>query len=344
LNRNASHSPVPCPVSRGRAVIILFALASTIATAQPITSVDAIPAVERPADHFYGAIAGKKRVEVRWEVSPNAVPLGESCTLTLVVANAVNPHELTRPPLLDFAPFRDLLSSVEDLTAEPNAAGEVTFTYHVTPRNEGVFSIPELVFRYYQPNAPSGRRALTTHATKVPFTVTKPAAVKGSPLVAPPEFFATRTDGTFTRSGGPGLWAWVVLFAGGVTAGVAWVFGWRRMNPTAARLSAIRRHRAVRVALDRLRQPQLSAEQVGVTLRNYLIARHGLAFTAQTPAEVATGLAEVGVPPERAAEAESLLRACDAARFAGGAEAGVSAKAVADLIERWEGVQANGAT
>jgi hypothetical protein len=320
---------------------LLLALAS--AAPPPVTSVEQIPAVERPADHFYGAIAGKKRVEVRWEVLPVAVPLGESFTLTLVVANAVNPHELTRPPLLDFAPFRDLFSSVEDLTAEPNPAGDATFTYRVTPRNEGASFIPELVFRYYQPLAPSGRRSLTTHATKVPFTVTKPPAVKGSPLVAPPEFFVTRTGGTFSRSGGPGVWAWVLLFAGGLAAGVAWVVGWRRLNPTAARLSAIRRHRAVRVALDRLRQPSLSAEQMGVTLRNYLIARHGLAFMAQTPAEVGAGLSEVGVPPERAAEAEALLRACDAARFAGGAEAGVSASAVADLIVRWEGVMVNGA-
>ncbi len=314
---------------------VLLALMSA---AQPSARADDIPVIERPGDHFYGAISARKSVQVRWQLTPAAVPFGESLTLTLVVSNVVNPDDLTRPPLLDFAKFRDLFSSVEDLPSDPTAGDEVTFSYRVTPRNEGAFHIPELTYCSYQPLAPTGSRTLTTHAAKVPFAVTKPAVTRSPPLVGPPEFFGVRSDGAFTRSGAPGWWVWVVLFAGGALAAGVWVLTWRRLYPDAARLAAIRRHRAVRIALDRLRRPHVSADGIAVTLRNYLIARWGLAFTAQTPAEVATGLAEVGVPPERAAEAEGVLRACDGARFAAATDNPVSAAAVAAMVERWEGV------
>lgn len=315
---------------------IAFALAAPVVRADVPTRVDDIPVIERPPDHFYGAISGPKSVRVRWQLTTAAVPFGESFTLTLVVSNAVNPDELARPPLLDFAEFRTLFSAVEDLPPDPTANDEAAFRYRVTPRNEGTFSIPELKFCSYQPLAPAGSRTLTTHAGKEAFAVTRPAVTRSPPLVGPSEFFTVRADGAFTRSGAPDWWAWVVLFAASVVGGVVWVVGWRRLYPDAARLAAIRRHRAVRIALDRLRRPHVSADAVAVTLRNYLIARWGLAFTAQTPAEVASGLAEVGVPAERAAEAEGVLRACDAARFAAATDTGVSAAAVAAMVERWE--------
>jgi hypothetical protein len=316
--------------------LTLALLVTLVAPAESPTRVDDIPALERTRDHFYGAIAADKRgVTVRWQVSPAAVTFGESCTLRLVVSNAVNPAELVRPPLLDFADFRDLFSAVEDLPTETDPSGEVTFPYRVTPRNDGAFHIPELKYRYFQPLAPEGFGGLATHAVKVPFSVTKPTAPPASPLVAPADYFAVRTDGAFTRGGGPGGWAWAGLFAAGVAVGVVWVVGWRRLFPDGARLAAIRRHRAVRIALDRLRRPRVPPEAIAVTLRNYLIARYGLSFTAQTPAEVASGLEKVGVPAERAAEAEGVLRACDAVRFAA-ADTGVSAAQVAGMIERWE--------
>jgi hypothetical protein len=316
---------------------VLFAL---LAPAALPTRVDDIPVLERPRDHFYGAISAAKSVRVWWQVTPVSVPFGESFTLTLVVSNAVNPDELTRPPLLDFAAFRDLFSSIEDLPPDPTASGEATFSYRVTPRHEGMQDIPELKYRSYQPLAPPGYTTLTTHATKVPFTVTKPPVPPTQPLIGPAEFFAVRSDGAFTRSGGPDWWLWAGLFATGVVVGVVWVVGWRRLYPDAARLAVIRRNRAVRIALDRLRRPKVTADAVAVTLRNYLIARYGLPFTAQTPTEVAAGLEDVGVPAERAAEAEGVLRACDAARFAAATDTPVSAAAVAAMIERWEGVTA----
>jgi hypothetical protein len=320
--------------------VALLLLLTSVAVAGTPQSVEQIPVIERPADHFYGAIASPQGVKVRWEVSAATVPLGGSFTLTLVVSNAVNPHELTRPPLMELPDFRARFTAAEDLPDESTPAGEARFRYKLTPRNEGPARIPELVYRSYQPLARTGKREQTTRALGVPFTVTPPAETGAPPvpLEGPAEFFAVRTDGVFARSGGPGPGAWVGLLAAAAGVLAGWVVGWRWLFPDAARLARIRRNRAVRVALDRLRRGNVGPEQVAITVRNYLIARWGLAFTAQTPAEVATGLVEVGVPTDWAADAEDLLRGCDAARFAGDTDTGVSPNRAAAMIERWEGV------
>jgi hypothetical protein len=317
------------------AVVLLLAAPGV---AEFPTSVEQIRAVERPQEHFYGAIAdGPPRL--RWELSTTSAPLGTPVTLTLVVQNVVNPYELTRPPLLELPGFRDLFSAVEDLPDEPNGSDGVAFRYKVTPRNEGTWRVPELTYSYYARRAGEGSRTQTVYARQsAPFTVTKPPQEPATtaPLAAPDEFFERREGGAFARGGGPPWWAWVALPAAGAVAAAGWVIGWRVFFPDAARLARVRRNKAVRTALDRLRKGHPTAEQIAVTVRNYLITRWGLAFTAQTPAEVAAGLAQVGVSAERAAEAEGLLRACDAARFGG--DTGVSANRAAVMIERWEGV------
>lgn len=336
----AAVHPRPAKHSASRfSCLVSFVCLSTAFAAGPPTTVDDIPPLERPREHFYGAIAGKKTFAVRWEATPISVPVGRTLTLTLVVSNAVNPKELTRPPLSDFPEFKALFSAFEDVPDVVNA-DEVRFAYKLTPRNEGRFDIPELTYRYYQPLAAEGKREQTVFAEAVLLTVTKQEEEKvpAVPLIAPAEFFERRDGGAFTRGGGPSGWLWAGLFAGGVLVGVAWVFGWRVLFPDAARLAAVRRNRAVRIALDRLRRPHLTPADVTVVVRNYLIARWGLAFTAQTPTEVADGLLDVGVPAERADEAGELLRACDAARFAGTSDSPVSASRATAMIERWEGV------
>lgn len=324
--------------------VVFAALYAASASAVSPTSVEQLSGIDRQKDDFYGAIARGPGVKVRWEVVPASVPLGTPVTLTLVVSNAVNPHELTRPTLLQLDGFRKLFSAVEDLPDEPNGSADVVFRYKVTPRNEGKITVPELKYCYFHPQAPPSAKMQTTRTPEASITVTKPAEEKVSkqPLDGPPEFFGLRDRRAFARSGGPDGWWWAGLFAAGAVAAAGWVVGWRLLFPDAARLAAIRRNRAVRTALDRLRKGHPTAEQVAVTVRNYLIARHGLAFTAQTPAEVAAGLIEVGLPPKRAAEAEGLLRECDAARFGGSADTPVSADRAAAMIERWEGVMEPG--
>ena len=314
-----------------RSLALLVALSLAAPAAPP--SVDAIPPVERPAEHFYGAIAGNKPVRVRWEGVPASVPLGGSFTLTLVVEDAANPHELTRPPLMELADFRERFTAADPLPDE-RPGEDVRFRYRMTPRNAGRFEVPELEYASYRPTAPAGHRTDTTYAAGVSFTVTPSAVavVPPVPVAGDDSLFTLR--GGAGAGGGPGWGWWAGLVAVGAGGCVGWVVGWRVLSPDGVRLARIRRHKAVRVALDRLTRAE-SAEEIGATVRAYLASRWGLAGGAQTPAEVAAGLIAAGVANEHAAEAERLLRDIDAARFGGGE--GVPASRAAGLVRRWEG-------
>jgi hypothetical protein len=152
-----------------------------------------------------------------------------------------------------------------------------------------------------------------------------------------------RADAVFPPAGAPTAGWWAGLLGGAAVLTVGWIIGWRVLYPDAARLARIRRTRAVRVALDRLRAAGRAADPTAATaaaFRRYLHDRFGLSHAAATPAEVAAGLTGLNLPPDRIAHAERLLRECDAARFAAAGDAPVSPDKAVRLIERWEGVSA----
>lgn len=327
--------------------LLLLLLFPPAASAQPPRpSVRELTPLERQKDDFYGALAGTVRVSVAWTVAPAAVTLGGDTTLTLTVTGAANPHELTRPPLADRDEFRQLFSVIDDLPG-PAAAPTTTaveFRYRARPRTEGRFEVPELKYLYYARQAAQNRRFQSAYAAAVPFTVTKPVTKSAAavPLDGPPRLFEVRERGPFARSGGPGVGWWAGLFGGATLAAVGWVVGWRWVYPDAARLAKIRRTRAVRVALDRLRKAAAAADPAAATAAafcGYLTARFGVPPAARTPPEVADALRAQAFDDTRVAAAEGLLRRCDAARFAGTTDAAVSPAEAAAVIERWEGVR-----
>ncbi|MEO2088113.1 MAG: hypothetical protein ABGY75_01270 [Gemmataceae bacterium] len=318
-----------------------------VSPAAPRPSVNDLSPVDRQRDDFYGAISGGKKVTAAWALSTDKAKLGADLTLTLTVTNAANPHELSRPPLADRDDFRKLFGVIEDIPgpAPPPDAAKVEFRYKVRPRAEGAFRVPELKYLYYAQAAPPDRRFQTAFVAAVPFSVSKPPVPKSPvvPLDGPPQFFQVRSAAVFPPAGGPGPWWWAGLLGGAAVLAVGWIVGWRVLNPDAARLARVRRTRAVRVSLDRLRAAGRSPDPTAATaaaFRRYLHDRFGLPYSATTPAEVAAGLTGLNLPPDRIAEAEQLLRACDAARFAPVGDAPVSPTGAVRLIERWEGVAA----
>jgi hypothetical protein len=323
--------------------ILLLALS----TAAPRPSINDLSPVDRQRDDFYGAITGGGKVTAVWALSTDKATLGADLTLTLTVTNAANPHELTRPPLADRDDFRKLFGVIEDIPgpAPPPDAAKVEFRYKVRPRKEGTFQLPELKYLYYAQAAPPDRRFQSAFIEGLPFSVSKPPVPKSPvvPLDGPPQFFQVRSAAVFPPSGGPTTWWWAGLLGGAVVLTAGWVIGWRVWYPDAARLARIRRTRAVRVALDRLRAAERSPDSTAATaiaFRRYLHDRFGLPYSATTPAEVAAGLTELDLLPDRVADAEKLLRDCDAARFAAVGDAAVSPESAVRLIERWEGVSA----
>ncbi len=308
-------------------------------------SVGGVPPVERQTPDFYNALAvGPTGVQAAWSVDPPAVPVNGELTLTLTVRHAANPHELAKPDLRKLAAFTNRFQVLDrtDPPASPDDA-EARFTPGLRPRSPAVRAVPSLKYVYLRRDGESWR-PLTTFARSVPITVTAPAAkptpaAAPVPLDAPEEFFTLAAEQPLAN---PGRYGWLLPVALVPFAVVAWVLLWRWLFPDAVRLAKLRRNRAARLALDRLKKARKATDPAGAAasaFRGYLSARFGMPPAAQTPAEVSAALRAVESPAEKAADAEAFLRACDAARFTPTPDHGLSLTMQAEsLILAWEGV------
>ncbi len=321
--------------------VLALAVAS-VAVAQPPTRLDQLGAVVKSQPDFYGAIAGPvETVKIAWTLSAPTVELGGSVTLTLTVRNAVNPRELKRPDLAALPAFKDTFSPVADVpTPEPaEDAKAVEFVYTLRPRDEGRIVLAPPRYLYFKPNA---AKLPTAFADPPTLTVTKPVAKAIPPVpLAGPESFFEPAIGSYSASGAVPSAYWLALLLAAPVVLLGWVLGWRWLFPNAARLARLRRNRAVRRTLDRLRAAHRKPDPAGETaaaLRSYLAARFGLSPVASTPSEVYAGLHESAVPADRIGEADELLRRCDADRFAPlPTRTAIVADAIR-LVERWEGM------
>jgi hypothetical protein len=283
------------------------------AFAQPITSVEQIPPLDRTKEDFYGAIVGAgPRVQIEWLLAPASVERGDEVILTLIVTNAANPNELQRPDLSQHPEFRELFEVIENLPGETSAK-RVEFRYKLRPRNEGTFAIPLPKYRYYQPQAPEGRRFQLATAPELTLTVTKAKAVEPlkTPIVAPAVFFNMPDVNRFPPK--PPRWYWYALFIGAPLIGAAYVVRYWRRHPGEVRLAQIRRVRAVRRALNALNRTE-EAGAVAVIFREYLVERIGISPPAQTPREIALELERLS-RPSSAQEVEAILGDCERERF-----------------------------
>lgn len=293
-----------------------------------------VPPVDRAREHFYGAVAAGD-VRVSWSADPTAAPQGSDVTLSLTVHGAANPTELRKPDLRKLPRFGDRFQVIDRPDpAPPPGATEVRFTYTLRPRQAGGVEVPALRYAYYRPGLPEGRRFQTAYAEPLALTVTPPpptAVPPPVPLDSPEEFF--HLAGGSTTPDVP-MWAWAVPPLLVPVAVGGWVLVWRRLFPDAARRAKLRRTRAVRAALHRLKRARTApdpAAEVTAAVRDYLTGRFNLPTAAQTPTEVAAALRAAGHPEPLAEAAAGFLAACDA-RFAPAGDNGLS---LAEQAERF---------
>ncbi|MFO0848448.1 MAG: BatD family protein [Gemmataceae bacterium] len=282
--------------------------------------------MDRAREHFYDAVAAGE-VRVSWSADPTAVPQGGDVTLTLIVRGAANPAELRKPDLRKLPKYGERFQVIDRTDPPPKSdAAEVRFTYTLRPRQTSPVEVPALRYAYYRPGLPEGRRFQTAYADPLTLTVTAPpsaAAPPPVPLDGPEKFFHLATD-----RGKPVVprWAWAVPpLLVPVTVG-GWVLGWRWLFPDAARRAKLRRTRAVRIALDRLKRAGTApdpAAEAAATVHGYLAGRFSLPPAAQTPTEIAVALREAGQPESLAEAAAGFLTACDTARFAPAGDGGL---------------------
>lgn len=251
--------------------------------------------LDRQAADFYGAIG--TAVEVRWRAGDATATVGGDVTVTLLVLGALNPAELQRPGVGLPADALQLLDG--ESPPRPLPGGAVAFDYRVRPRRAGALELPALLYVYYRPDRPDGKRFLTAYADPLTLEVRAaeppPVAIVATPvaLTLPVESWQDRVP----------AWAWLVPVA--VTLpGLALIraaIDARRARRTLAL------HPAVTLARRQLADAVDSAA-VRAALLEYLTSRHGLPATARTPGEVAASL------PGLSAVVAVLVR-CDEARF-----------------------------
>jgi hypothetical protein len=93
-----------------------------------------------------------------------------------------------------------------------------------------------------------------------------------------------------------------------------WYVWWRWRRPSAAKLAALRRSRAVRHALDALARSD-SADRIAQITTRFLHERVGLPTSAATALEIAAHLEAVRMAPTILEQAKVFFQRCDAARF-----------------------------
>lgn len=284
-------------------------------------------------------------VETAWAVDRTAIPEGEAFTATLTVRGATNPAEVVRPDLRQVKAFVDRFE-VEDVPgpAPPADAKELAFVYRLKPRNRSVNRLPSLDFPYRKAGVTAGNPYMNARARGIDLAVTaavtKPAPPP-VPLAEPDRLFAVVPSDPTPFA--PGVWAWLLAGLAGPLVAGGWYAGWRWKYPGAARAARLRRAKAARRAGRAITRAARTADPpatIAAAVLGYLRARYPLPPGTDTPAEVGEAVRAAGLPDDPAAEVEAFLRDCDAARFGGVGDGGLSldAEAVA-LLARLEAVE-----
>jgi len=301
--------------------LLVLVLGADLAAAQdrPPSFEDIPPLAQQPREHFYRALAhGPKGVEAKWIVSPEKVAIDGELSLTLIVSNAANPTQLTKPPLDKFEAFTKFFQVFLDPDPPAEAtAREVRFRYRLLPRSLEIAAIPSLKYLSYRSDT---GQFLSPNVRSVPITVTPPGpnvspSVAVVPLEGPEEFFEWKLVGEWEYPV-PSL-AWVVPILAVPLLVLVWIIVWRELFPDAARQ---RRSRSARRALSELNRARTSSDppkHLADVLRAYLLDRFAIPRSAQTPRDVAEALRALRVPPELIDATEALLQVCDSARFGG---------------------------
>jgi hypothetical protein len=320
-----------------RGVVLLCLFAGVATSAEPITRLAQLPAIDQQKDDFYGALAkAGKSIKATWTLD-NSLTTSSDSTLTLTLSNVLNADEVKSPDLANRPEFQAAFVRIEApsrIEFDPTTS-TVKIITTVRPRNPGKLSVPELKFVYYLPVA---MRFQTTYAESLDRTVTAPAAAAPVPLDGPPDFFVERAA---TRSIAVPAWLWWAVPLMLTSIAVGFVFWHRRQYPQAAERARILRIRAVRVALAELRglPTDAPAQSLAVIWQRYLVARYGVSPTANTPQELADELARLKFPQARAAQATAMIEQLHAAQFGPKAQS-VSPLPLKQLIETWEGLPA----
>lgn len=268
------------------------------------------PTRGRPAS-WNGAV-GRWRASARSDAAGTRV--GDPFVLTLRIEGTGNATLLPRPAIT--IPWANVVSEDERvvLDSTPTTLGGMKeFSWLVTPREAGQFSVPSLSYTFFDPVV---REYQTARTTTIALRV-RPGDLVTVPTraatVAARQVFALRPvlEGPVrVELPWPWVWGWLALLAP-----LPSVFAlWRQRRPR------VKRERSPE---DRLRDAKVQDPgSVRALFDAALQRRTGVALAAMTgPGALSAALRREGVTSEAAAEAERLRDQLDAAAYAKGASA-----------------------
>ncbi len=295
-----------------------------------------IPSAGQPDKDFYNAAGTGVTIEAA--ATPTEVTRDQWITYSLTITHLSNALQVVKPSLKDlpeFALFQIEQGSDLDPRPEPLHPDRRIFVYKLRPASENSITIPEVVFRYYDPQrvvpaSQPGKRFPFATSNAVQIIVhssAKNGLSVGEPLAIPPfaQTLATKEEYEKSRDLVLPAWVWFVIFCVPPFLAWVWVVVWKRLYPDAARLVQIERNRAARVILDFLKHrssstSQCSFDELYLALITYFQDRFALPRESFTPLEVGSYLRSIHCSEDRIQRTQTLLAEIDEKRFATGEE------------------------
>ncbi|MBF5044361.1 protein BatD [Aggregicoccus sp. 17bor-14] len=308
------------------------------------------------------ANVGQWRLTV--EASPTRVELGQPVTVRVTLEGVGNVKNVTPPRLTGPAPLRIFDPTTTDRMApgRNRVQGVRMHEYLVMPQQTGTFTLPALAFPFFDPKA---RRYEVSRTDPVRITVEPGAGGASSSTPSAPRADADgaknvltggglrplRHQATFSAPSAP-LWLHPLFLPAVLAPLVLWLgaalFGLARGRLRAADAGGASQRQA-REARRRLAAAQALAgegapaqafyTEVERALQGFLEARLRTPVLGLTREALDAQLAQSGVDAERRARVRSVLDACDAGRFAPGAELAGRERVLSDaaaVMEGWD--------
>lgn len=308
----------------------------------------------KPFD-FSGAIGN---YEFKVSAKPERVEQGQPVTLTMAIKG--DPLDGVAGP--DLKRFPELAArfdfSAEESPGEKEGNTKV-FRRAIFPRREGEQAIPPISWSYFDPDA---HQYVSVTSDPIPIVVDPATSLHAD---GGTEMDAANGATKLTRTGGgitpnevraaralinhdvglqPALIGAVLVCPPALCLCVMLVT-WRGAK-LRSDANFLRRRGALRRATSRIREAAAESSKLSQTnllaeaVTGYIADRFGLPPGAMTSAEAEGIIVERTGNREVAAKAAAFLSSCDAARFAGGASAGLSAagaaKEASEIVERLE--------
>jgi len=318
----------------------------------PELEIEVLPLPTPKPSNFSGGVG---KLAIKGELLTPHPATNEISTYRIVLAGAGNMKLIKAPTVVfpkDFETYAPKTTEETKLTAD-GIAGKVVYDYTFAPRNQGKYTIPAVEFTYFDSES-NGYKTIRTQPQAI-------EVVKGKRTAADldHELQLRSSDIRPPKAGNDGRGVADMLFSQGSLSyfaaylAVLLVFSvsymaLRKYLRSIADTHMRRYKKAGRQAIRKLKEARSLLESgqdaaffsaISKAVTGYAADKHALALSDQTKENIAKVLREKNVPEPTVQQVESLLEACEYAKFAPASEIDKRAlhEQALQVIEKLEG-------